>query len=754
MRVLFRNWLLIGVSWLIFTACSAERGSRTIEERLADFPKSIPNLKESVSIYWDSHAVPYIEANNDHDLALALGMVHAHLRLGQMEFVRHLSQGRLSEMAGPFMINVDKTIRAIGISDASKRIYEQMNANTRSWLDTFVEGINFYQDRLKELPWDLRLAGIQKERWSATDLITMSRLVGADVNWLVWYQLLPLMQETRWPKLWERLLRRNGEGVVSFNPGNNGEAISSYSRSGSNSMVLSSRLTGSGFPIIASDPHVGFQLPNLWLIAAIRSPNINAVGLMFPGLPAVLIGRNKQIAFGATNMRALSSTLSRLKGEENVFEQIQDIKVRFWPDVEYHREVSSLGPIISEAPLIKKLGLSPMALRWVGHESSDELTAILKMDRASNFNEFKEAFDTYAVSGQNYLYADSRGNIGEVMAVKLPKLSSDISKSITMDSEIEWQGYYDVSSLPYAYNPKEGYLISANNAPCAKSSSENSSQVGLFYSSNDRYQRLTMLVKQANGELSRDVVSKIQTDVLVPSALEVRDRMISIAGSSSDGVFTSDEKELLEFIGSWNGEYLAESRGALGFELMEFYFAKEVFEEKYGEKISNYLLGSDSVHQFLLEEIAENKNDLSLVSRFKEALKIATKDFEKYSSWGDFHRLRLTHSFSSIPVIGRLFIYDEYKVPGTSGSVWKTWNGLTNERHYARYGANARHISDLSDEDENYFVLLGGQDGDSGSKQFLDLAPLWLRGEYIKVPLRVETAKAQATEITVLQPGS
>ncbi len=162
----------------------------TVPERLAMFPADGVPVRGKVVIYWDRHMIPFIEAEHDEDLALVLGMVHAHLRLGQMAFLRRASQGRLAEMFGPPVADIDHALRLLDLPRAAPAIKERLPAETRSWLENFVGGINLYQERMTREPHEFAVLGIEPTPWTVEDVIALERLSGVDVNWLAWFMLL------------------------------------------------------------------------------------------------------------------------------------------------------------------------------------------------------------------------------------------------------------------------------------------------------------------------------------------------------------------------------------------------------------------------------------------------------------------------------------------------------------------------------------------------------------------------------------
>jgi len=181
----------------------------SLEERLAMLPLKGAPLSSPVAIWWDDHQVPFIEADSDEDLATALGVVHAHLRLGQMELMRRLAQGRVGEMVGRLGLGLDRLVRTFDIGRAVPDIVATMPLETRNWLEAFARGINHCLDHAPERPREFALLGAQREPWSLADIVLIGRLIAADVNWIVWLRLFRFRADHHWPHLWTRLLRHD-----------------------------------------------------------------------------------------------------------------------------------------------------------------------------------------------------------------------------------------------------------------------------------------------------------------------------------------------------------------------------------------------------------------------------------------------------------------------------------------------------------------------------------------------------------------
>jgi penicillin G amidase len=728
-----------------------------IGQRLAMFPTKDLPLRAPVTIHWDEHAIPFIEAENDHDLAFALGLVHAHLRLGQMELMRRIAQGRISEMAGPLTTEIDHSLRILDYAKAAEASEKAMPPETKAWVEAFVAGINHYQKTAKVLPAEFRILGLEREPWAVRDVLTVGRLASTDVNWLVWFSTLKLRKRKDWPQLWARLVKNGGDSMASFRHDREEAALDDIlrglSRSGSNSLAVAGSRTKTGAALMANDPHLGLMLPNLWLIAGIRSPSVHAVGLMVPGVPFVALGRNDRIAWGGTNMRAASSDLydaSKFKPDE-IKSHKELIRVRWWPSTRVTVRTTPVGPIISDAPLLKAGGEGPLALRWVGHDGSDEITAFLRVQRAGNWEEFRQAFKTFAVSAQNMLYADVDGNIGQLMALRLPVRRELAPHDLVLDPtdpRDQWHGFLTVLDLPASYNPKAGFLASANNRPARAAV-----PVGYFFSTDDRVKRMAALMK-GTAKIDLAALRAVQRDVYLISGVKLRDLIAEkIEALGVDKGLAPAEAALLELFRGWDGNYHVASRGALAFELVHHYLAAALRKRLYPPEVAD-VLANQSRNKALLMHDIEHAEAAALAADLKTALGEAAARIGEFKDWGAFHRLVVNHPLGRLPLIGGRFRFIDVPAEGSNDTLWKTAHSTTDERHPTRFGSNARHISDLSDPDANWFTLLGGQDGWFNSSTFTDQVPLWLKGEYVHVPFRIETVRKEFTYKTTLAPAA
>jgi penicillin amidase len=711
----------------------------SLAARLAMIPSESPPISKEVAIHWDVHQIPFIEAESDRDLAVALGLVHAHLRLGQMEIMRRLAQGRVAEMIGPLGVDIDHALRIVNFGRAVPEMERRLAAATRDWLEGFADGINHLLSHAREMPHEFAVLGLRREPWSVRDLLTLGRLAAADVNWLIWIRFMRLRSGKSWPELWRRLA---GDGTLPV-PSLTGldRALTGFTRSGSNSVVVAGGRSAHGAALIASDPHLSLVLPSLWLLAGYRSPSYHAVGLMIPGIPAIALGRNRHIAWGGTNLHAASSDFVELRDipAAAIDERYETIRVRAGRQHRRRVRETRYGPILSDGRLLtppaKSGAAHAVALRWVGHQPSDEIGALLALNRARDWQEFRAAFDAFAVPGQTMLYADRAGRIGRALAATLPRRAPGRDAEIlSPPDEPAWQRFITARELPSLCDPEEGFIASANDRP-----QDAPVTVGFFFSAEDRRDRLVALLREP-GTIDVARLARLQTDVLSRLSLQMRDLLVAALAASG-------ERALRAALLSWDGRYEEDSAGALGFELLLAHTERRLHSDAEREAYVSIW-----THRRLIRDdlVACDRHRLARI--VASAARPSLAGLRRHRNWGGLHRLILRHSLGLLPLVGRAYRFADLPVSGGSDTVRKTAHKLTAARHAAGYGSNARHISDLADPDENYFCLVGGQDGWFGSDTFLDQLAEWRRGALIRLPLTRETVRDHALRTILLRP--
>lgn len=729
----------------------------SIDARIDQMPTAGLNVEAPVEVRWNSHMVPWITAESDSDAAYALGYVHAHLRLGQMEIARRLASGRIAEIAGPLAADIDETIRLIGYYRGAEEAYERLPADTKVWIDRFAEGVNAYVATLDELPHEYRLFAFEPEPWRPQDIMAFGRLAGSDVNWLTSIGMLALTARPDWPEIWQEAMSFNGGAIRSVAGADEErdaaiklaamlDMIGGHARSGSNAWAVSGDRSASGKPVLATDPHLGISAPNIWLLAGLKTPSFEVVGMMPAGMPIFGLGRNRDLAWGATNLRARSSDLvdvtplpeSELKIEKDV------VKNRFGFDRDVERRVSPYGPLITDSPLVNDPNGRRIALRWVGHGPSDELTAYMDGARARTVEEFRDAFAEYAIPGLAFVLASAEGDIAIGTAAKLPNRPLSAPRDLVLDMPSAgepdpWDRIYRSVDLPWILNPDEGFLASANN-PTAPADVP----LTLFDTPPDRVSVLKAELSRARN-VDKEFMASLQRNTHSPSAVVLRNALVEAAGKMGRA------GGLPPGIADWDGDYEIESAGALAFEAMTAALTPRVYKAL-GEEDVLEVVQRWSWFRVKLAADLRRLTPEQLVEIWPAALEEAKDTISEFGTWGQMHRLQLRHPLANAPLIGGRYVFGDVPGGGSNETVMKSAHNPTGERHPAFYGSQARQISDMADPDANHFVILGGQDGWLNAEGFTDQLTLWQRGEYIRMPLTRDGVEADFPTVTILTP--
>ena len=464
--------LRLARSFAILSGAILGRGplrTRDLDARLAMFPAEGLPVEKPVEIRWNAHQIPWITARTDRDCAVALGAVHAHLRLTQLEVLRKVAYGRVSEMAGPAAIDVDRALRTLGITDAVPGILTMQPPETKAWLDGFVDGLNHAIETAPEDPPDFPLLGLSRERWTAADVMAVGRAAVADV------------------KLDDLAPARPAAAPIPAGP-TCGTSSSPTAPAPSPNLAgwdLETMLAGALGPSLKGSKRLrrprGRERDGLgaaprairicpsrcrtsgWRRAIARRPTTASASSCGPALHR--FGRNPDLAWGGTAPHTASSDLFDLS--ELIYEpfdmRTERIRVRGGRDETIEIRTSRYGPIISDAVPMS----ATYALRWVGHEPSDELSSMLALNRAKTFAAFREAADGMAVPGQNWIVAERSGSIAKQIAAKLPRRPhAPLADLVSRPEAIaHWDSYVTAKDFPAERDPPRGYVVSANDRP-------------------------------------------------------------------------------------------------------------------------------------------------------------------------------------------------------------------------------------------------------------------------------------------------
>ncbi|XWN31749.1 MAG: penicillin acylase family protein [Devosia sp.] len=713
-----------------------------VSARLKMLPRTAPGLEQSLTIRWNAHHVPFVEASSDRDGAVGLGMVHGHLRLAQLELMRRAAAGRLSEVAGSAAVELDHLLRLIDFPRATEASLALLPEATRAFVDGFGEGLSAIALSSPPPP-EFEIFGIAPAPFTAEDLFAISRLCSADYSWKVWRTLHKLRDEPDFAEMWADLVGVTAVADEDIPFG--AEALekgvaTTFTRTGSNAYAVSGTRTLSGKPLLAADPHLMITAPNPWMVVGLKTPSIKVWGLTIPGLPIFGVGRNAHGAWGGTNLHATSSELVDVAGED-VSERTVAIPVRGKSDTPVTVRETRFGPVVSDGKPFE-MPSDTVSLHWLGHMPSDEFTPFLSILTATNWEEFSGALDGYGLPGLNMIWADAgdtNGHIGKLVAAKIPSRPLATPEDFVVapdEAHAQWQELFSAARLPMEVDPPSGFVASANEAPV-----DPPVTISLFFAAPDRIDRLNHILSNAT-DLTLEDLRILQLDTFLQAGAHMRDTLVAAADDAGH------EGAVLEALRAWDGRYEEASEGALAFELVAAHLVEAL------EARADVVKATPYWRPFTrLVRLVEDAAPADLQEVLGEALREAQGPLHKHRTWGGIHRIKLSHPLARLPWLKTRLPTLDFPTGGSKDTLMKSMHPFTKSVHASTFGANARFLADLADEDGTYAVLLGGQDGWPGSRSMFDMVGAWRRGESLRLPFSEDGLNEDFPIRTTVEPG-
>ncbi|HXG25849.1 MAG TPA: penicillin acylase family protein [Candidatus Binatia bacterium] len=589
---------------------------------------------------------------------------------------------------------------------------------------------------------------------------------------------------------------------------------------GSNNWVVSGEHTASGKPILANDPHLGFSMPSVWFMNGLHCRTIttecpwDVVGVSFPGAPAVILGHNARIAWGATNVNPDTQDLFLeapdpsdpqgrylYEGRSEPYELRHEIiKVAGGSTVEFDVRISRHGPILSDVDERLQDGPS-LALRWTSIAEVDlTLESFFAINRASSFEEFRAAFANYVSPSQNFLYADVDGNIGYVLPGLIPIREVDpttvecpggepcVMRYGTgnrvrdgQSGDAEWMGYVPRDELPWQLNPANGRIVSANNLPV---DAVYPHWLGNEFDPGYRAARVEARLDAIEGKLTTADMRSIQMDDYLGRADRIVPLLISLGVNPS----TDDGRTLWGRIASWDRQCDPGSLGCTAYVTVELAVLRAIFDDELGPIARDYV-GSVMSWQALIEVLGDPqsrwwtvtgtsepaRSPAELVAKVVDETAAALR--AKYGApeswtWGRLHTVQFqeqTLGTSGIPPIEWYFNTGAVPVGGADGAIQNNYYRV--DRAYpdpddpsdvppsnvevfgVTNGPSYRLTVDMGDLDGAQIIITTGQSGNVGDPHYGDLVPLWASGQSIPLPFSPGTVLASAAQTLTLAPA-
>jgi penicillin amidase len=755
---------------------------------------ALKNLSEDVTIYFDEIGAPHINAQNQNDAYTALGYVHAQDRLWQMELIRRIASGRLSEIFGKEVLDKDIFFAGLGIEEAAEETIANLDKNSEAYILTqaYLDGINQFIEEGKT-PVEFTLVGVKKEKYTIKDIYNVFGYMA--FSFAVAHKTDPLLTEIK-EKLGvsylNELLGSSNENLTIIKTSIPDKMHGTISKTvaaimddlpvssfiGSNSWVIAPEKTKNGKVIFANDPHIGFSQPSVWYQSHIKTPNFEIYGFNIALMPFPLLGHNSEYAYGLTmlanddlnfyieeNNPVNSAQYKTSEGYENYKIINKTIHIKNEKDTTFQVKVTKHGPIMNG--LISHLeDERPIAMNWIYTQlNNEQLDIIYGMSHSKSLADFQQAVAKINAPGLNVMYGDAKDNIAWFASAKLYQLRDSLSTKTYLngvsgtDEIIE---YLPFEENPKAINPPWHYVYSANN----QTDSVRGKLYPGYYQPQDRAKRIVELLEEKD-DFTKEDVAKMMFDVKSSTVSEIANDLLKSLDKSKLSV---SEQKVVEILKNWDGTYLKNSVGATIYNRFLFEFLKATYKDELGASFELFI-NSQLQDEVLPIQIHRKQSvwwdDITTTSKVEGRAEIILNSFKETFSFlknqlgenaEDWHWSRVI-SVEHEHVIGktggllrRFFNVGPFETIGGNEVINNQIFKLDSTGYYkVTAGPSTRRIVDFSDVENSLAILPTGQSGNVFSKHYKDQAQKFLNGEFEKMKLNKEEIK-KSKNVLVLKP--
>jgi len=688
----------------------------------------------AVTIQRDARGVPHIRAQSLEDAFFAQGFVTAQDRLWQMDSLRRYAAGELSEIIGKRTLELDMNSRKLRMRRLAEAHARSLQGQERLALAAYARGVNHYIET-HHGRWGPEFALLQysPRPWTPTDTLLAGLLMYRNLT-------------TTWE---DDLLRQkmidggNAEMVRYLFPLRTGNEV----HLGSNAWAMSGKWTASGKPLLANDPHLEFSLPSTWYLIDIAAPGLHVAGASLPGVPAVIIGHNEQIAWGVTNLH--------YDVQDLYYEQIdlrtgryafkgQLMQAQREPEViavKGERPVEAVNWVTVHGPVFTNDGKRNLSLRWVAAEVGGFDFPFVSLAQAKNFDEFRAALKRFPGPAQNFIYADTSGNIGYQATGRLP-IRTNYSGDVPVEGvngEFEWNGFIPFEDLPTAYNPPSGILVTANQNPFPAGSYKYPVQG--HFAAHYRSTQIDALLRQKQGWKAEDLLA-VQKDVY-SSVMHFLAQEVTGAVERRQAT-NQNVRDAVALLKNWNGQMEKGTPQPLIATLLFQHLRRMAAEKASPKEGARY---SDQMGPAVIEKLLREKPkawfpdyDKLLIDALTEAVDEGMRMQGRTVSKWDYSRflyLELPHPvLSNIPVVGRNFGIGPVAMSGAPTTVKQTTR---------RMGPSMRMVADLSNWDATLHNITIGQSGHVFSSHYKDQWEAYYTGRSFPFPFNKVEGKGTLT---------
>ncbi len=744
------------------------------------------------NVYFDERLVPHIYAQDDRSLYFLQGYVTAQNRLWQMDIQTRAAGGRLSEIFGERFIPYDLEQRRKGMVYAAEIAVEELKKDLTmlKCVQAYTDGVNAflgYAEKNNDIglnyadyPIEFKLINYKPEPWT---LLKTALLLKYMANTLTGFDddmettnLLKLLGEEDFNLLYpdrpsgiDPIIPSEKKYDFNYIPRDTPDII--YSQNyykkvidifesqheknevGSNNWVVGSNKTKNGFPILCNDPHLQLNLPSLWYEVQLHSPDINCYGVSLPGAPAIVIGFNDSIAWGVTNaqvdvrdwytMEFKDAKRQEYKyGEEwkKTNSRVETIMVKNGEPIIDTVIYTHYGPVVYEGketfmddkkhPEITQR--ANLVMRWTAHLPSEEIKTFYLLNRAKNYDDYRNAISYFDCPGQNFIFGSHGGDIAITQQGKFPIKYPGEGRFILngSDPRDDYKYFIPDEQNPTIKNPARGFCSSANQHPT-------DSTYPFYYTSFDfEFYRNRVI----NNELTRmqnitlEDMQNLQQNNFNMLASEVLPKLIS---QVMDPLLISERNletyvSVYNTLSKWNYYNHADSLAPTYFQIWWDTLYDLMWDEMYDEKIAfvkpNFYNTAHAINTFpedykYFNVIATSDRNETLKDIVRKSFNVLITTVDSLNKEDGSQLVWYLHKGTDIMHISQIPAFSRTDIHNGG---YRNIVNATSETH----GPSWRMVVELSDPIKAYGVYPGGQSGNPGSIYFDNFVDTWAAGKY------------------------
>ena len=733
----------------------------------------LSGLSGKVEVVIDERDVPHIFADKLTDAAYVQGYLTAKDRLWQMDFQIRAAAGRLSELIGvgpdSAVLNLDRIARRKGIPWAAEntiRMIREQDPEVYALLEAYSNGINAWIDQMSPADWPLefKILHYRPEAWSpyksALLMKYMADMLAAGANDLEYSYAMELFGRTYFDLLYpeypyapdpivpagtlwpaDSTMPAPPAAPASYLPEGLAGVSQPFGRTpegiGSNNWAVAGSKTATGKPLLANDPHLGLNLPSIWYETQVVVPGMNCYGVTLPGAPGIVIGYNDSIAWGVTNgsqdvmdfytieyQDATQKAYRYADGWKQVEIRVDTYFVKGGAPMLDSVRYTDIGPVMYD----QAFGDTdkPLALRWMAHESGNEIRTFLELMRSRNYEDYAAALTHFVCPAQNFVFASAAGDIALWQQGKNPLRWKEQGRFVLDGSNPahRWQGFIPQPHNPHVVNPAQGFVGSANQHPTGP-------EYPYYYTGGydgSRGRRLFELLRQTDSATVEDMMA-IQQDALSTYARDILPLMLAELDTT---VFEDYSWSAYRALKSWDYRYDREKEAATLFHFWWESLMTAIWQDECEQEVpidwpswatTVRILRDSTEFKFYQKTGSSVHYDRRrLVNEtFDKLVGELSGDFPTQSdwNWGDRKGTHVRHLARVLAPFNRMVVTD---------GVRHVLNA-TDRTH----GPSWRMVVSLGDKPTGYGIYPGGQVGHPGHPRYDAFLDKWSVGEYYQL---------------------